>query len=294
MNPEHKEIAIWAGGTLLVVIIGWIVIGSRAGTVRDQGDLADQQHARYTELYLTPGSNDQPAQQVLARLGQLHQEQQAELQGVEDLVVWPGLGEGIPPEFINARFDGSTGDIDYTTALTRIGDVASRLKRRGESLGITMPATLPYEEQGGLSNEDPALLSLQMAQICTYAALMDLAMDSGVRSIAPIQLDPARAWVDPTGQYAIVSATTMMECSYESADVMLRALNDNRFGLAVQRAVLDYQADSGAQGFRFTLGVTLTLRNREAWGLSEQSEAAAQQRVGTSEVQPRGPRRTVR
>ena len=269
MSPEHKEIAIWAGGAAAVVIAGWIVLAGRGATIAEVGTRVDAAHATYEELYLAAGDDRLPAQEAIDVLEQRRDEQAGELDAVEERLVWPGTGRGVPPEFAGFQFGPDAGKLtNYATALDLVSRVTARLRRRGDSLGIQLPGTLPYEGAGELSNDDDARRNLQLAQVCAYAALVDLALDAVVTKVGPIE--PGSGWVDATGTYAIIPATSVLECSYESADAMLRQLRDNGWGLGVERTVLDFQDDGS---FRFTLGLHLVVPNDEAWELGDAPQA---------------------
>lgn len=281
MNPEHREIAIWAGGAVLLVIAGWIVLVMRGGTIDETADQARALHATYQQQYLAEDGRRLPADEAIALLSQRRDQQATELEAIEARLVWPGSGRGVPPEFAGFQFGPGAGELtNYATALDLVSRVSERLRRRGESLGIQLPQILPLKEEGALSNDDAAQRNLQLAQVAAYAAMVDLAMDAVVARVGPIEL--GTPWVDPTGTYAMVPATSVLEASYESADLLLRRLRDNDWGLGVERAALDFQEDGR---FLLTLGVRLVVPYDPEWaldGASLGSQAAAgnQQRVG--------------
>lgn len=291
MMPEQKEIAIWAGGAAVLVIVGWIVLAMRGGAIEETGAAADAAHAKYEAAYLDTAGERKPAAEAIAILTERRDVQADELAAVEEQLVWPGSGQGVPPEFAGVLFGPVEVGIttDYNTALDMISRVTTRLRRRGESLGIQVPAELPLEASGELSNDDDALRNLQLAQACAYAALTDLAMDAVVTRVGPIEIGPA--WTDPTASYAFVTATTVLECSYESADAMLRQLGRNTWGLGVERAVLDFQDDGS---FRLTLGVRLVVPNDSAWELKNEPQAVGQAAGGVRGGARGGARRGAR
>lgn len=272
MNPEQKQIATWAGGAAVLVIIGWIYLAVRGGTVDALRTEVDAAYARYTEHYQSESEGRMTADQALALLERQREEQSRELSQVEAVSVWPGNGVGAPPEFAGFRFgDLASGAIDYASAIDKVSRVVSRLRRRAESLDVAIPDRLPLEGEGELSTGDPAERSLQMAQVCTYAALIDLVLDAGGKRITTVDSDTI-AWADTTGAYAIVPMSAVLTASYASFDDLLRRLNEASNGLALDRVSVDYD-ESG--DFRVQLGVTLTIRMREAWTLGERGTGPA-------------------
>ncbi|MDA3960598.1 MAG: hypothetical protein PF961_07390 [Planctomycetota bacterium] len=290
MIPEHKEMAIWAGGTAVLVIAAWVWLGSRGGAVGELRDQVESAHTAYTGLYLDEDGDRLPEADAIALFEQQRDAQLGELAAVEAVAVWPGDAAGVPPEFTGFHFgtdDG--GGIDYATAIDKVSRVASRLRRRAESLGVEIPPELPLEGEGDLSTDEDALRNLQMAHVCTFAALLDLALDVGVKRISTVQV-VSDGWSDSTGHYAVIPVSAVVTTSYESVDELMRRLAANRFGLGLERLALDYD-ESGS--FRATVAVHLIVPNRADWNLPERGDAPAE-RGSSSRATTRGATRGTR
>jgi len=274
VSPEQREIALWAGGTAVLVIIGWIWIATRGGAVADHQREVDQLHSSYRDLYLDESGERLPVAEALAELQARSDDQRREVRRIESQSVWPGQGgEGLPPEFEGVALGASSGVRigDYASALDQVSRTTSRLRRRAESLGIDLPAALPLEASGAVSADNGPLRQLQLARVCTYAALLDLVMDADIDQIGPLQASQP-AWVSADGEYAVIPVSTVLHCSYESADTVMRSLRENAFGLGLEQIALDYEDDGG---FRMAITVRLVVRALDEWELGRRASPSA-------------------
>ena len=268
MNPaEQRELMIWGGIALAVVVGGWVWLSMiRGQQVADATGEASSLHQRYEQYYVAEG---EPADVAKMHAREQATEQGRQVDSVVDRVVWPGTGRGVfPPEFAGVRF---SDDINYANAQGLVSDVAERLKARGDSLGVTLPAEMPLLAAGQLSSTDLPIRQRQLAQCCCYATMVDLLMDAGVTEISMIDLDSGM-WCDANNEFAIVTASTLVNCSYESADAVIRQLDNNRCGFLLHEMSLDYQDDGS---FMFSLTVGLCVLKPESWELSERGAPAA-------------------
>ena len=51
MTPDQKQLAIWGGGTLALIVVGAAALAARGGTLDAQMAKAGKLHKDYTELY---------------------------------------------------------------------------------------------------------------------------------------------------------------------------------------------------------------------------------------------------
>lgn len=287
MTPrEQRTIGVWGGGALAVVVIGWIALDVRGDGIERRGRTADQLHDRYETFYVEDRDRRLPADRALADLATAAERQEAELAAVERRCLWPGQGPA-PREF--AGFDFAA-PINYNDAQDKVRQVNARLRTEAARLAVELPRELPFEAEGQLDNEDEARRRLQMAQLCAYAAMVDLCLEAGAVTIAGIAF-PGQPWRDGAGRYAAVPVALQAVGDYACTEQIMRRLRDDRRGLGLDELAIDFQDDGT---FRCAVTAFLLVPGDEAWGLSERATDGRGARGAGGSRPTRGATRGVR
>lgn len=277
MTPaEQKELTIWGGLGLAVVVVGsgWLWWNGES----DEADASTAAglHAEYRELYESEGDR-QLKDQANALVQKLSREQQAEYDQAKASLIFPGVGPpGIPREVAGSVLMSSgyfANDLDYTTANGLVGQVNARLRARAKSLNVGLRNKLPLEDDTKLDNANTARRSLQLARLTCAAMAVDRLLDVGVTEINQVNIEPQRnGWRDPSGELATLAVLCDVVGSHQAIDQFLRGLVADRNGLALD----DVQVKENEQkNVECQVVVTLTLPARKDWDLPVRPLVAA-------------------
>jgi len=207
---EQKEIAIWAGGALLLLVVAWWYV-SGVGTEVDARDAeVAKLHGKYQQNYRET-TGKMPADRALAALESAIDEQRVELAAVEARAV-----SKVPAAVLQVE--------NYLRAATFAQERHRALEKRAQRLNLPFVSELPYEADGSLDNENLDRLRMQVLQIHTYSRLLDLVMDAGPRLIDVCLC--GRPFSDPSGTYLVIPTQIGFVATWPVADGLLRSLRD--------------------------------------------------------------------
>jgi len=251
MTSETRTIALWGGIAGAVAILGLIWVGWRSGVL-------DEQRARTTQL-ATDLATAQPAG---IRLDQ--QLTAVQHSGQEQSKALDEASAALAPE-LKAEYRSS----DLTSAANRVATDLKTLRQRADRTGVKLPASLPLES--GLDADD-TVRQMQLAQLDLYRIALDALMESGVQRITTLQ--PGRAWADPSGAYAILTAEIDIEAPYEVLQAALQSLIlAHKQGVGVRGVTLVPTPGRPEAPQRSHLTVSLILPNQSAWKLIPEKSA---------------------
>lgn len=251
MTSDTRTLATWGGLALGVSVLGlaWVLI--RAGSLSDE-------RTRTAQL-ATDLAAAQPAGVRLDQ--QLTTVQRA---GQDQAKALDAASGTLAPELKN---DYRASDL--TSAANRVATDLKALRQRADRTGVKLPASLPLE--GGL-DPDETVRQMQLAQLELYRIALDTLMDAGVQRITALQ--PGRAWADPTGAFAILTAELDIEAPYEIAQAALQGfVASHKQGVGVRGASLLPTPGRPDAPLRSHLSISLILPNQSAWKLVPEKPA---------------------
>lgn len=251
MTSETRTIALWGGIAGAVAVLGLIWVGWRSGVL-------DEQRARTTQL----ATDLAVAQPAGIRLDQ--QLTAVQNSGQEQSKALDVASSALAPE-LKAEYRSS----DLTSAANRVATDLKALRQRADRTGVKLPASLPLES--GL-DADETVRQVQLAQLGLYRITLDSLMESGVQRITALQ--PGRAWSDPSGAYAILTAEIDIEAPYEVIQSALQSLvSAHKQGVGVRGITLVPTPGRPEAPQRAHLSVSLMLPNQSAWKLIPEKSA---------------------
>ncbi len=211
MDPELKEISIWGGSALVVVLLGWFYLSSVAADTVAINAEAARLYTDYARFYKTDTAGRVPAERARQIITAGVQRQSEELEEVERRVLVPQPTEDLPAVDV------------YASAATWAAQRVRSLKNRAERMNLPFVKELPYEASGSLS-EDPTTLRLQLRQIHAYDLLLRRLMDAGPMRIKECALD--RPSTDPGQNYLCLPVEVVLTVTYEVLDRILEEFRD--------------------------------------------------------------------
>lgn len=245
MTNETRTLAIWggvAGGAALLGLV-WVLVRTSA--------LADSQ-ARTQQL----AKDLAAAQPSGLRLDQ--QLTAAQHSGVDQAKALDEVAVVLAPE-LKSEYRAT----DLTSAANRVATDLKALRQRADRSGVKLPTSLPLES--GLDS-DETVRQMQLAQLSLYRVTLDTVMDAGVQRITTLQ--PGRAWCDPSGAYAILTAELDIEAPYEVAQAAINGLvAAHKQGIGLRSASLVPVVGKPEAPLRSRFSVSLILPNQPAWKL---------------------------
>lgn len=260
-----------------------VELGMLGGAVLDRRQLDDRLSAELIaalgpifadELARAPGMDGADDRAVALFLAQSLQQAQART---------------IAREFVaNGRMVDFTRPVSYNAAGTLVGNTHTRLVRRAATAMVGFPPAgrLPLQGAGAIAvGDDPgaaAERSLQMAEVCCYATLVDLVLevfefgDEHKRITAISVAGPGARRSSPDGRYAVVGASMSLVAGYDAAKAIMERLYGAHNGLFVRRFAMRQEDDNGA--FVVDMDVGLVIPHHEDWNLPpwQRAEAPAQ------------------
>jgi hypothetical protein len=252
MTPDQKPLAIWGGSLAAAVIIGWIVLDSRGGTLADLQTRADDLKHHYAELY---PDNGMLIADATKKWKVVAEQQAAALQEAEAALVPP-----LPKAYC---------DTDLTTAAGQVRNDLIYIKQKAERGKIKLPSTLPFEDS---LDGDSKVRGMQLAELYLYKNALDDCMDAGIRTIATVHA--GKGGCDPYEKYAVFLCDIDIESTYEQAEQLLLDLvqkqNSKGYGI---RAMSVEHTKSGVQ--RISLTFSLLTVNDPSWGLKPDPSATS-------------------
>lgn len=263
-DADKKELAIWAGAPLLVVLGCWYLAsgwaaeraGYDAAIARAEGD--------YQRLFL--GSGERVSQeQAVAGLEAARAAQEAELKDLRRLKTVQ-----IPRPY----FEQVNQSIVSTVA--RAKDVHTRLRKRAERMDLAAFPTLPYEADSSLDRDSPTIRSRQLVDIWFYEKVLDFLMNQEPRAIELFALEG----LGKGAGYAIFRSSARIEISREQLDRMLAILRGERPPFNLRHLEL---VPATGDGFSVTIGLDLIAGWPSEWGDDQLQRGNLQSRAnGTS------------
>lgn len=247
---EQKMLAIWGGGAFIVIIAGWMIIGSRAEALEQSKATAAGLYQKYQSLYPAEGMPVPDAEQ---KLGRLADHQKKALAQAEQFLV-PDL----PKEYQIPDLGSASAQV--RTELATLTQNAQRQK-------IELP-TLPFQK--GLSAEADKR-SLELAQLYLMRKVLDAVMDVGIAKVTNVT--EGRHTRDPSGNYAVITCEVDCVADYQaSQQLLLHLLNCHEIGIGVRDVAIEQNKD-GSQ--KVHVSASLLTANDPAWQLPAAAGPAA-------------------
>ena len=252
MTSESRTLLAWGAtaGAVTVIALAWVVI--RGASLADARERVKTLSGDYAKAQ-TNGSKLDSQIQALQRCAQ---DQAKALEQAASALV-PEL----KPEYQAT---------DLTSGANRVATDLKALRQRADRTRVALPGSLPLES--GLDPDESAR-QLQLAQLCLYRIALDTVMDAGVTRIASVT--PGRAWSDPSGSYAILTADLDLDAPYEALQATLQGLlAAHRQGLGLRALTLTPNPAKVDGPLRAKLTVSFITANRPAWKLVPDKVAA--------------------
>jgi hypothetical protein len=242
MTPDQKQLALWGGGTLALIVVGSAWLAARGGELDLRRAKAGQLAKDYATLYHPETPKDgvpaADAERDLARAKDLQTEQldKAEAALVVDL---PGSYK--------------TGDL--VSAGHQVYADHQTIRQTAQMKRVALPASLPYDAP---LDQDDAKRAVQLGNLYLYRAVLDQCIKAGVARVNSVA--PGKAEADPTGSYASFSCAFDVEGTYESAQMLMQALIESqRAGIGLGAVALDAPSE-GRQHVAFTATMITPMR----------------------------------
>jgi hypothetical protein len=245
MTSDTRTLTIWgaAAGAVTIIALAWVLI--RGSSLSDARERVKTLSADYAKAQ----SNGTRLDSQIQALQRAAQDQTKALEQAAGTLV-PEL----KPEYQVT---------DLTSGANRVATDLKALRQRADRTRVALPGSLPLE--GGLDPDESAR-QLQLAQLWLYRLALDTVMDAGVTRIATVT--PGRAWSDPSGTYAILTADLDLDAPYEALQATLQALlAGHRQGLGLRALALTPNPAKADGPLRAKLTVSLLTANRAAWKL---------------------------
>jgi hypothetical protein len=249
MTADQNTLAIWGGGLLAGLIVGYIILVTvRGSEFTDRQGLAQNLGQEYEKLYPADGM---VIAEAIGTWELLKGHQKAALNDAEK-----GMVPALPNDYQQT---------DLSSGSSRVQKDLDYLKQKAQRTKVKLPSTLPFEE--GLSPDSNQRL-LQLAQLYLYRHALDTCMDAGVTKINNIKVETGPC--DPQGQYAVLQCQLEIETAWDRTSQLLADLNQtqNRMGYGLRGLTIDHDR-SGSQ--RISMSVSLLTANNPAWGLRPDS-----------------------
>jgi hypothetical protein len=234
MTPDQRELGIWGGGALAIIVIGSAVLAWRGGELDTAAAKARQLHGDYLKLYHPDKPGDgvpvAEAERDLLRAKDLQSEQ---LEKADTMLV--------------AALPASYAQTDLVSAGHQVYADHQSIHQTAQMRRVALPASLPYDAP---LDADPAKRALQLGNLYLYRAVLDQCIRVGVAKVNSVA--PGKPEGDPTGSYVLLSCEFDVEGSYESVVQLMQALIETqRAGVGVAALAMDASGEK-SQHLRFT------------------------------------------
>ena len=207
MSPTGRDLAIWGGGTWVLLVVGVCVLYWRGASLSDLTSTNDKSYAEYQKLYHPDNPKDgvyvadDEADLTKAKESQGQQLERAEAELVPQLPDSYRLVDGLLNE--NASIVSQDQQILNTDAMSR---------------GVNLAAKGPYSQL----EQDTLVRARQMAELYLYRLVLHCAIDAKVKRVNSVKiLQPS---IDPTHSYDLYSCQFDLDTSFESGQRLLEEL----------------------------------------------------------------------
>jgi hypothetical protein len=267
MTPEQRELGIWGGATLAIIVAGSAVLAWRGGDLDAVGAKARQLHGDYLKLY----HPDKPGDGVPAAEAERDLVRAKDLQG-EQLEKADGL--------LVADLPGSyAAAMDLTSAGHQVYADHQTIHQTAQMKHVALPASLPYDAP---LDADAAKRALQLGNLYLYRAVLDQCIRVGVAKVDAVT--PGKPEGDPTGSYVRLTCDFEVEGSYDSVMQLMQALLETqRAGIGLAALAMDAPSDR-VQRMRFTASLITPTRP----GFSAEAPRKPAETAPTTRPSPRG------
>jgi hypothetical protein len=226
VTPVQRSLAIWGGGTLVILIIGVVALAIRGSTLDDLNGEAGKLYADYVRLYHPDKPNDGLPESDTERELTRAKDLQADALNKAEATLVPELS----PAYTNTAVNEADAQVhaDYQA-----------IRQLADSRKVRLPSNLPFTQ--GL-DQDPNRRSLQLATLYLYRAVLDRCIQSGVTKI--IGVTPDKAILDPSKSYMQVSCLFSLETHYEAGQKVLQELlKASNLGIGLSALHLEQKTD---------------------------------------------------
>jgi hypothetical protein len=269
MTSDQKLLGVWGGGALALIVVGRIVLGSRADSLAENKNKAQDLHRRYEALYPAEGMTAAEADQ---KLGRLVEHQKKATEQAENFLV-PNLPKEYEISDLGSASSQASAELDTLT-------------QRAQRQKVELPTSLPFK--GGL-DQDEDKRSIQLAQLYLYRKVLDLLMDVGIKKVDTVTT--GKSTRDPSGNYAVATCEFAFTAEYQSCQqLLMQLLNCHEIGIGLREIDIE-QSKDGSQKVR--LVASLLMVNRPSWNLPVEAAPVAT-RASADGAAPARPGRATR
>jgi hypothetical protein len=245
LTSVQRSLAIWGGGTLLILIVGVIALAIRGASLDELSAQAAKLHGDYVRLYHPDKPNDGLPESDTERELTRAKDLQSDALNKAEATLVPDLSLAYTNTAVNEA------DAQVHADYQAIRQLASSHK-------VSLPGNLPFTQ--GL-DQDPNRRSLQLATLYLYRAVLDRCIQSGVSKI--IGVTPDKAILDPSKSYMQVSCLFSMETHYEAGQKVLQELlKASNLGIGLSTLHLEQKTDV-VQSMIFTATLIYPVRNSQ-------------------------------
>lgn len=259
MTGEQKELLIWGGGALLVIIIlAWFTSGYATELQRHNAGI-DRNYPSYASHY-AEGPRRIPLAQAQQRINQAQEEQAAVRERVESVVLSP-----LDSRVLRSVRQGSgRPGFSYNQVVDEVDSRYRSLRSKATRLNIGTLPSLPHEGSDRIARGDEEAIeqqrSLQLAQVMLASDFLNHLVDLGVHSVRQVEAPPAVTdhREDPTYVGIDIKVTTVLD--YTNLDRLMRELREpsSRWSLVEFTMTPDPQLETRFQ-------TELTIRQVAQW-----------------------------
>ena len=264
MNEEQKELLIWGGGGLAIIILLAWVTASQAGQVATNNQRVDTVYPEYQRLYASiEGGN--PDRKLLSEAVQLIEAAQLTQETIRS-VLEKELLTTLDPKVENSQRVGGTGAalFSYNQVVDEVDSRYRSLRSKAARLNIPELPSMPHEGADQLSRGDESgqlqLRSWQLAEVLMVHGIVDQLFDLGIHRLNGVEIVPPIADNSDQPTYVSLGVRLTMVIDLVNADRLLNYLRETEKGLDLES--ISMTSDQNTEG-RFT--VDITIRQTSAW-----------------------------
>lgn len=265
IDPEHRPLAIWAGGGVLALVLGAIALNVLVGSFHSDLAAGQRNYKEYQRWYpIQPPAGALPAQQAEQRAGQQQAKAASIWQQVKIDTVYPGNNRRVLPRDLGDL--DLTQNVPYERASTRVSQEIQRLRQVLDKLNIGFEGDMPFESNTGIDHElESSERSKQLYQFASFVMQMELLVDAKVSEVQRFTFVNSGINDSPDGQLTILPSSIIFTARFPAVWKVLQELRNHPAGLFVAGVTMQPTDLEDLTDYEVELDVALAVPRNEAW-----------------------------
>lgn len=263
-DAAKKEIALWAGVPLLLLIVYSVSFDSSA-EIDKRNRTLKQKAEQYSDYYLNPKATV-TFDEALAENNQQLEEQQQEFERIIKRAM-PGL----PPVYRTSN---------YTKASAQATADLAAVRKLAERTGVSLPSSLPNADA---LDTDPVKFSQQLAELYLFRQSLEMLIRdaaSGKLNVTGLAINNKSGFTDQSGAIAVYLLDITAQIDFRSLERTLRNFNNNPHGIAVRMFDAEVpdrkRINNDVPYMVVNMTLSLAVPNDERWAFKPLGEARAE------------------